>query len=198
MSRRKERKPVQQTTVRFHLHAYSVKTCSIFVTSQICRHLKTYSILHPNQHGFRKGLSCDETQLISTLQDWTLSADHKRQTDVVLLGFSKAFDNVSHRRLLRKVDLIWDKRQDQSMDCCLPGTPHQSLMYCPECIRGLCLVTSYSCFTVTTSPLPSVPPCACLQTKVSSSCTVRSNPQPITSHCRMTSTSYTAGPSDGR
>ncbi len=61
------------------------------VTSQIHRHLETYNILHPNQHGFRKGLSC-QTQLISTLQDWTISADHKRQTDVVLLDFSKAFD----------------------------------------------------------------------------------------------------------
>ncbi len=74
------------------------------VTSQIHRHLETYNILHPNQHGFRKGLSCG-TQLISTLQDWTLSsADAKRQTDVVLLNFSKAFDKVSHRKLLWKVD----------------------------------------------------------------------------------------------
>ncbi len=57
------------------------KTMEHVVTSQIHRHLETYNILHPNQYAFRKGLSC-ETQLkfISTLQDWTLSADHKCQT----------------------------------------------------------------------------------------------------------------------
>ena len=70
--------------------------------SQIGRHLDGNNILHPNQHGFRKRLSC-ETQLISSIQDWASSIDSKRQTDIILLDFSKAFDNVSHRKLVHNI-----------------------------------------------------------------------------------------------
>ena len=83
-----------------HLHAYSVNCRAYVVTCQI--HLETYNIIHLNQHGLSaKDCPLHETQLISTstLQVWTLCADHKRQTDVVLLDFSKAFDKVSHRKL---------------------------------------------------------------------------------------------------
>ena len=72
------------------------------VCSQIGRHLDENSILHPNQHGFRKRLSC-ETQLIGAIQDWSSSINNKLQTDVILLDFSKAFDKVSHRKLLHKI-----------------------------------------------------------------------------------------------
>jgi len=54
------------------------------------------------QHGFRKQLSC-ETQLISSIDDWSSSINMKRQTDVIVLDFSKAFDKVSHTKLLHKV-----------------------------------------------------------------------------------------------
>ncbi len=101
-STRKERNPVQWSTIRCHLHADSAKPWSMLSPLRSIAIL-TYNILYPNQHGFQKGLSC-ETQLISTLQDWTLSSDHKRQTGVVLLDFSKVFDKVSHRKLLWKVD----------------------------------------------------------------------------------------------
>ena len=70
--------------------------------SQIGRHLDDNNTLHPNQYGFRKRLSC-ETQLISSIQDWASSIDSKRQTDIILLDFSKAFDKVSHRKLLHKI-----------------------------------------------------------------------------------------------
>ena len=48
-------------------------------------------------------LSC-ETQLIITIQDWASNANNKNQTDVLLLDFSKAFDKVSHHKLLHKID----------------------------------------------------------------------------------------------
>ena len=37
------------------------------------------------------------------MQDWASSINSKRQTDVILLDFSKAFDKVSHRKLLHKI-----------------------------------------------------------------------------------------------
>ena len=72
------------------------------VYSQMGSHLDNHDILHQNQHGFRKGLSC-ETQLVGTIQDWASSINSKGQTDVILLDFSKAFDKVSHRKLLHKI-----------------------------------------------------------------------------------------------
>ena len=80
-------------------------TCNIMehiVCSQIGRHLDHNNILHPNQHGFRKGLSC-ETQLVDTIHELAYSINQKTQTDVILLDFSKAFDKVSHDKLLHKI-----------------------------------------------------------------------------------------------
>ena len=54
-------------------------------------------------HGFRSGHSC-ETQLITTLHDLFESYDAGKQTDVVILDFSKAFDTVPHNKLLHKLD----------------------------------------------------------------------------------------------
>ena len=60
------------------------KAMKYIVCSQIGHHLDDNNILHPNQHGFRKRLSC-ETQLISSIQDWASSIDSKRQTEIILL-----------------------------------------------------------------------------------------------------------------
>ena len=65
-------------------------------------HLDKHSLLSLLQHGFRKGLSC-ESQLILTLHDLTSNFDHKLQSDLILLDFSKAFDSVPHQRLLLKL-----------------------------------------------------------------------------------------------
>ena len=54
------------------------------------------------QHGFRSNHSC-ESQLLTTVYDIVSSFDLKRQVDVAVLDFSKAFDVVPHRRLLLKL-----------------------------------------------------------------------------------------------
>ena len=41
-----------------------------------------------------------ETQLIATVNDIAENLDTGKQTDVILLDFSKAFDKVAHMRLL--------------------------------------------------------------------------------------------------
>ena len=56
------------------------------------------------QHGFRKHRSC-ETQLLETLNDLSHNLNANIQTDFLLLDFSKAFDEVSHNRLLSKLSL---------------------------------------------------------------------------------------------
>lgn len=79
------------------------KTLEHIVSSSIMRHMDHHSVLTDAQHGFRKRRSC-ETQLILTLQDLAHTTDNKGQTDVILLDFSKAFDKVSHLRLLYKLE----------------------------------------------------------------------------------------------
>ena len=72
------------------------------LVSQISKHLDKYDILDKNQHGFRKGLSC-ETQLIEFIKDLHSSVDNGTQVDAVVMDFSKAFDKVPHNRLLFKL-----------------------------------------------------------------------------------------------
>ena len=49
------------------------------------------------------GHSC-ESQLITIVEHLARNLDHGKQTDVLLLDFSKAFDTVPHKRLLKKLD----------------------------------------------------------------------------------------------
>ena len=72
------------------------------IYSHISLHLKKYDILCEEQHGFRTNRSC-ETQLISTVNDIAENLDAGKQTDVILLDFSKAFDRVAHKRLCHKL-----------------------------------------------------------------------------------------------
>ena len=80
--------------------------CCKLLEHIICRHiinhLEHFNILTILQHGFRKGFSC-VTQLITTLHDIMQLYDKKHQIDVAILDFSKAFDTVPHKRLLRKL-----------------------------------------------------------------------------------------------
>ena len=66
-------------------------------------HLDAHHVLVNYQHGFRRGYSC-ESQLITTAEHLARNLDHGKQTDVLLLDFSKAFDTAPHKRLLKKLD----------------------------------------------------------------------------------------------
>ena len=68
-------------------------------------HFEKYSILDDAQHGFRKNRSC-VSQLISTLDDFSNSLKNQKQTDAILLDFSKAFDKVDHLGLLSKLEKL--------------------------------------------------------------------------------------------
>ena len=72
------------------------------VYSNIMQHLDNFDILTDKQHGFRRNRSC-ESQLILTANDFASALDKGRQTDVIIMDFSKAFDVVPHQRLLLKM-----------------------------------------------------------------------------------------------
>lgn len=55
------------------------------------------------QHGFRQKHSC-ESHLILTVDDLVRGVKDRKQTDVLILDFSKAFDKVAHQHLLQKLN----------------------------------------------------------------------------------------------
>ena len=61
------------------------------------------NIMYPLQHGFRRGLPC-ETQLLEFIDDISKNLDTGKQTDYLIMDFSKAFDKVSHSLLTHKPD----------------------------------------------------------------------------------------------
>ena len=63
-------------------------------------YLDKYHLLHSNQHGFRKKLSC-ETQLIQFVQDISDTLNESGQTGIIVMDFSK--DKIDHKRLLLKL-----------------------------------------------------------------------------------------------
>ena len=80
--------------------------CKIFehiISSAISKHANLHKIICIEQRGFRKHRSC-KTQLLETINDdLVMSLNRGIQTDLLLLDFSKAFDKMSHPRLLYKL-----------------------------------------------------------------------------------------------
>ena len=66
------------------------------------KHAEANSILNNNQHGFRARRST-ETQLILTVNDIAKQLDGGKIVDMAILGFTKAFDKVPHKRLIQKL-----------------------------------------------------------------------------------------------
>ena len=71
------------------------------IVSQIMKHLEDQNILSGRQFGLRSNHSC-ESQLFITINDIAKQIDKNLQVDTAILDFSKAFDKVSHPRLLYK------------------------------------------------------------------------------------------------
>lgn len=65
-------------------------------------HLDKNRLLSPHQHGFRPRRST-ATQLLECLNAWTKTLDEKGQTDIIYLDFARAFDTVSHPKLICKL-----------------------------------------------------------------------------------------------
>ena len=68
----------------------------------IMSYFTSHSLSNPLQHGFRPNHSC-QTQLMDFVDEIQQSMNARQQTDLVFIDFSKAFDTVSHRRLLNKL-----------------------------------------------------------------------------------------------
>ena len=73
------------------------------IRDQLVHYLESNKLIHKDQHGFRTGRSCT-TQLLEVMETWTDLIDKGIPFDCIYLDFAKAFDKVSHRRLLNKIE----------------------------------------------------------------------------------------------
>ena len=72
------------------------------INAEIIHYLRTHNVISKQQHGFlsRKSTS---TNLLETLNDWTLAMKDRKSVTAVYIDYCKAFDSVSIDKLLSKL-----------------------------------------------------------------------------------------------
>jgi len=79
--------------------------CKIFETTvkqQLVTYLLSNNLLNASQHGFLSGHSTT-TNLLESLNDWTINIKNVNNTRIAFIDFKSAFDSVSHAKLLFKL-----------------------------------------------------------------------------------------------
>ena len=89
-------RPISQTCIL-------CKVMESIISSSMISFLRTHNLISQDQFGFlTRRSTC--TQLLLTLNNWTLNVDNGMKVDVVYTDIAKAFDSVSHSKLLLKVE----------------------------------------------------------------------------------------------
>ena len=72
------------------------------INAHLINYLLSNRLITKHQHGFlSKHSTC--SNLLETVNDWTLALDNHLKTDTIYIDFQKAFDSVSHPKLLSKL-----------------------------------------------------------------------------------------------
>jgi hypothetical protein len=78
------------------------KTMERIVKDQMLTHLEANKLITRHQHGFLSNHSTC-SQLLETINDWTLAIRNRHNVDAIYFDFAKAFDTVSHAKLIHKL-----------------------------------------------------------------------------------------------
>ncbi len=79
--------------------------CKVFeniIKDEMMVHLVSNNLIHSNQHGFVP-MRSTQSNLLYTINDWSIALDSKNNTDCIFIDFKKAFDSISHAKLLHKL-----------------------------------------------------------------------------------------------
>jgi hypothetical protein len=79
------------------------KLLESIITPQIVNHIRINHLACSQQHGFVKGKSTT-TNLLEALNIWSEAMMHGIPVDILFLDYSKAFDTVPHRRLVKQLE----------------------------------------------------------------------------------------------
>jgi ribonuclease P/MRP protein subunit RPP40 len=73
------------------------------INNSIVHYLRSNELINDSQHGFlRKRSTC--TNLLDSIHDWAVALNYKHSVDVIYIDFRKAFDTVSHPKLISKLE----------------------------------------------------------------------------------------------
>jgi len=77
----------------------------LFAVRQLTVALESNKLISESQHGFRNKHST-VTLLVSTIDDWAACLERRNSIHCLLLDIAKAFDSVSHQRLLLRLESL--------------------------------------------------------------------------------------------
>jgi hypothetical protein len=78
------------------------KIMESIITESVTSYLLLNNFISVHQYGFLKRRSTC-TQMLTTLNEWTTAVNNKKIVDIIYIDFEKAFDTVSHSKLLFKL-----------------------------------------------------------------------------------------------
>ncbi len=84
-------------------HICYCKVMESILKDTMTEHMERNNLINQSQHGFMKGKSCT-TNLLQFLETVTACINRGESFDIVYLYlFAKAFDKVTHKRLIKKM-----------------------------------------------------------------------------------------------
>ena len=90
------------TTDQSHLLAAAVRLLNQLLPHLSIKFLQDHNVINKQQHGFLKNHSTC-TNLLESLNDWTLSLSNHESVVIGYVDFARAFDSVSHPKLFLKL-----------------------------------------------------------------------------------------------
>ena len=81
------------------LTCVACKLMENIVVAKVLSYLRKKNVISKQQHGFLSGRATT-SNLLETIDDWTLTINNRKAVGVAYIDFNRAFDSVSHVKLL--------------------------------------------------------------------------------------------------